>query len=109
MTDKYVLITTISTFRHRYAVPLSAMQAVAKGNGVELSDAQAIEWAKDSVVMNEVREFSQSHVNEDIIDAVLLTQDETLKQFDADNSYLSGWSLEQKLKYLDNWEENHDA
>jgi hypothetical protein len=109
MTDKYVLITTISTFRHRYAVPLSAMQAVAKDSAIELTDAQAIEWAKDSVVMNEVREFSQSHVNEDIIDAVLLTQDETLKQFEADNSYLSSWSLEQKLNYIDNWEENHNA
>jgi hypothetical protein len=98
MTDKYVLITTISTFRHRYAVPLSAMQAVAKDSAIELTDAQAIEWAKDSVVMNE-----------DIIDAVLLTQDETLKQFEADNSYLSSWSLEQKLNYIDNWEENHNA
>ncbi len=106
MTDKYVLITTISTFRHRYAVPLSAMQAIAKDRGVELTDAQAIEWAKDSVVMNEVREFSQKHIDEDIIDAALLTQDETLKQFDADNSYLSEWSLEQKLKYLDKWEES---
>jgi len=37
---------------------------------------------------------------------VLLTQDETLKQFEADNSYLSSWSLEQKLNYIDNWEEN---
>lgn len=99
-TEEYVVVTTIQTFRHRYAIPMSKLQ--------ELNPAKPVDskWALDSVTCNEVREFSQLHLGETISDHVVLREEEMLALFDQDNDYLKAWSKEQKLKYVNNcWED----
>jgi hypothetical protein len=56
--------------------------------------------------MEEVKELSQEHLGEQIIDSRIMTQEETLQLFDEDNSYLRGWTTEQKIRYLDSWQDN---
>lgn len=78
---EWVLVDTISTFRIRYLVE------VPKGKK---------EYALDTVVMHEAKEFSQAHLDETIVSSRVVDQKEALQIFDEDNSYLEEWSDEQK-------------
>lgn len=83
---KLVLVETISTFRMRYVV--------------ELSEDSPVDWAFDTVCCEEASEFSQKHINEDIISHRVISKDEFLRVFNEDNSYLNSWPEEQKLKMI---------
>ena len=86
---KYVLVDAISMYRIRYAVSVPE----------DFSDTKAIEWAGDSVTMQEVEEFSQLHLGETITASrIILTKEEFLKQFDDDNDYSRIWAEETKMK-----------
>jgi hypothetical protein len=98
--EKYVIVTTISHFRLRYAIPLSELQKL--NPDVEVDPL----WANDSVTMQEVKEFSQLHISEDIVDNRVLTESEMLAQFSEDNPYLSSWTDEQKIKSVHNWRDS---
>ena len=92
----YVIVTTVQTFRHRYCIPVSACHTEDPRVG-----------ARDEVTMEAVKEFSQEHLGEQIVDSKLMTQEETLRLFNEDNPYLRSWTTEQKIRYLDNWQDNH--
>lgn len=97
---KYVIVTAISSHRMRYAIPVDELQKLNTEVSVE---GRETEWAMDCVTCGEVNEFSQTHVGEQIIDAVVVDEDEMLKQFDADNDYLKDWSKQQKIDYVHKW------
>jgi hypothetical protein len=99
MTDKtkYVLVTTVSTFRQRYCIPMDQLQALNTEMPVDP------EWALDCVTCDEAEEFSQLHLGEQIVDYMVIDEDKMLTQFDRDNEYLSGWTKEQKLDYVRKW------
>ena len=61
--------------------------------------AKNAEHAMDEVVCDDgnLREFSQKHIDCNIIDARKITAEEYLKIFDKDNAYLSTWSEDQKM------------
>lgn len=99
MKDQYVVVTAISTFRHRYVVPLDELQSLNPDSPVNP------EWALDCVTCQEVEEFSQYHMGEQISDWEVLNEEDLLKLFDKDNSYLAGWSREQKINHIRNWRE----
>jgi hypothetical protein len=67
------------------------------------------EWARDEVTMENVKEFSQHWLGEQILDTFVLDEERMLALFDRDNSYLKDWTHEQKMKYLHNWKENPDG
>ena len=81
---KYI-VETISMFRIRYVV-----------------DAKEGEHADDTVTMNNgtLSEFSQYHVNENIISTREIDDAEYLLMFDKDNDYLKDWSDNQKLSFI---------
>ena len=89
---KIVLVETISTFRHVYAI--------------EVADNDPIEYALDDVVMyaaggeNGMEEMLQHHVGEDIFSYREITEDEYLKIFDKENDCLKEWDTEQKKKFI---------
>jgi hypothetical protein len=60
-------------------------------------------WAADSVTCNEVEEFSQLWLGEQIIDVQELNEEQILELFDKDNDYLKSWSRDQKLNHIKNW------
>ena len=97
--EQYVVVTAISSHRMRYAVPMSELQ--------KMNDAYIVkpEWALDAVTMQEVKEFSQDHLGEQICDMDVLDETEILELFDKDNDYLSMWPKEQKLKWIQTWQE----
>lgn len=82
---EFVLVETISTMRMRYVVE------VPKGKS---------DWALDSVTCEDVTEFSQHHIGEQIISDRVLSRQEVLGVCNIDNSYLDGWSDEYKIDRL---------
>ncbi len=80
---EWVLVECVSQFRQRYMVQ------VPKGKA---------EWALDTVVCEEAKEFSQQHLGETIVSHRVVGYDEALKICDEDNDYTKSWSEEQKVK-----------
>ena len=78
-----ILVDCISTFRIRYVI-----------------DTDNIEWAEDTVVMEEAQEFSQLHLGEQIVSTRTINKEEYLRLFNEDNEYLSVWEDEQKFKLI---------
>jgi len=96
-TRKYVLVTTVSTFRQRYCIPMDQLQDLNSDMPVDP------EWALDCVTCDEAEEFSQLHLGEQIVDHAVITEDEMLALFDKDNDYLTSWTREQKIEYVRSW------
>ena len=61
--------------------------------------------AKDSVSAEEIKEFSQKWLGETIVDTFILDEERVLQLFDRDNDYLSEWTKEKKLEWIDDWKE----
>jgi len=104
MSEQYVIVTAISTFRHRYCIPMSELQQL--NQDMVLNDALAVEWAEDCVTCEDVEEFSQVHLGEQIIDTMIVDEAEAVQYFDRDNDYLADWGMEKKIKYMHNWKIN---
>lgn len=97
---KYVVVTTISSHRMRYVIPVDELQKLNPDVPVE---GYETEWAMDCVTCEEVNDFSQGHVGEQIIDAYIVDEESMLNLFDKDNGYLAGWTKEKKLEYVRKW------
>jgi hypothetical protein len=91
---KIVLVETVSTFRHMYAV--------------EVADNDPIEYALDDVTMADaytgepgcLEDFAQNHIDESIFSYREITEDEYLKIFDKECAYLKEWTDEQKKRFI---------
>ena len=81
------LVDVISTFRIRYVVK-----------------AKSEEHALDEVVCREndsdFEEFSQKHIGTQIFSSRKVSKEKYLELFNKDNDYLSSWSDEQKLSFI---------
>jgi hypothetical protein len=90
--SKIVLVETVSTFRHIYAV--------------ELPDNVPNEYALDDVTLNigsdepEFEEFGQEHIGETILSHRVIDEKEYLRIFDEVSSYLSEWTDEEKKRFI---------
>jgi hypothetical protein len=104
--ERYVVVTCTSMHRMRYCVPVSKLQELNKEVDIMNDPAKQIEWANDSVTMEEVKEFSQTHVSEDIIDTFILDEERVLNLFDRDNDYLKDWPKSKKIEWLHDWKDN---
>ena len=105
--ERYVVVTCISSFRERYCVPVSELQKLNEDKVITVEEAA--EWARDSVTMEEVKEFSQHWLGETILDTFVLDKERMLALFDRDNDYLKSWTEEQKLNYVHKWKDNKDG
>lgn len=85
MKTELVLVEAISSFRMRYVVEVPVGKK---------------EWALDTVTMNEAEEFSQEHISEQIVSHRVIDMAEYHRLFAEDNSYLNGWTDEQKLRFI---------
>lgn len=100
--EQYVIVSTISSYRMRYCVPMSELQKLNTDDPVDPS------WALDQVTSENVKEFSQRWLGEQICDAQVVKEGEMLQFFDADNDYLADWSTEQKLQWVRDWQQKSD-
>jgi hypothetical protein len=87
MEKKLYMVETVSIFRMRYVV-----------------EAREPEHATDEVVM-ELRndcfkEFSQHHIDENIMSVRELSATDFVNEFDADNAYLKDWPINKKMEFI---------
>jgi hypothetical protein len=101
---QYAVVTVISTFRNRYVIPVDELQTLNTDVSVE---GLELEWAEDCVTCEDIKEFSQLHLGETIIDSILLDETQILELFDKDTDYLKEWPKEQKLAWIRNWREKY--
>ena len=87
----YAVVTVISTYRIRYAIPMDELQNLNPESTATLA------WAEDCVTCDEVEEFSQKHLGETIVDTVEMNEEDMLEMFDKDNDYLREWPKDQKV------------
>lgn len=99
--ENYVVVTAISSHRMRYCIPVSDLHKLNKDSNPD--GVEVLEWARDEVTMQNVEEFSQEWLGEQIVDATLLDEEEMLQMFERDNAYLKDWPREQKLQHVRNW------
>jgi hypothetical protein len=99
MSTNYVLITTLSHFKLKYAIPEAAF--------AELGFSEPIDQQKLLELINsgKFKEFSQTHLGEVLADVSQYTQEDMLAIFNEDNDYLSDWTTDKKVDYLDKWDE----
>jgi hypothetical protein len=95
MSENYVMVTTTSTFRIRYAVPVSELDDT-------LSPQEQKTIATQMVLDGEVGEFSQLHIGEVMIDVWDESQEAILERFDIELDYAARWTEEQKLQFIKN-------
>lgn len=88
-----VLVESVSTFRMRHVVE------VPKGKA---------EWAMDTVVCQEAKEFSQQHIGDQIVSHRVMTKEEVLALSDIDNDYCKSWTEEQKLETFVTWKKDYE-
>lgn len=79
----WVMVEAVQQFRMRYMVQVPASNP---------------EWAMDTVVMKEAKEFSQQDMGETIVSHRVVTEDEAIEICDIDNDYTESWNKEQKLR-----------
>ena len=79
----WVLVETVSMYRMRYVVECPVDHP---------------EYALDTVTAEEAKEFSQNHIGETISSYRVISEVDALAMCDADNSYQSSWSKEEKIK-----------
>ena len=92
--DKYVVVDTVATYRMRYVVSMEELQEENPDYPVDPV------WACDSVTCEEVEEFSQKYLGEQIIDHYVVDENAIIDTFDRDNDYLKEWTREQKIEYI---------
>lgn len=80
--NTWVMVECVSMFRMRYMVEVPADHP---------------EYALDTVVCQDAKEFSQKHLDEVIVSHRAMSQEEALAFCDQDNDYCKGWTEEQKL------------
>lgn len=79
----WVLVEAVQQFRMRYMVQVPASNP---------------EWAMDTVVMKEAKEFSQYDMGETIVSHRVVSEEEAFEICDTDNDYTKSWNDEQKMR-----------
>lgn len=80
------LIETISTSRHRYVF--------------EANNEQDAINEMDYLDCDDIKEFSQLHIGEDVSHSREISDEEYMELFNEDNEYFSRWTDELKLSLI---------
>jgi hypothetical protein len=99
MPQEYVLVTTLSHFKSKFAIPLEEFDKL------ELGDPIDTEKLLTTLTKLSVKEFSQKHLGDVVADVAVYNEADTLTLFKADNDYLSSWSDDKKLAWIADWKE----
>lgn len=97
--NDYVIVTTVSTFTHKYVVPKSVIED--RTGSSEL----ILEKAKSLVMHEEVTELSQDWLGQYVVDSRFISFEEISDLMDQNNPYIKGWTAQQKKDYVDAWNE----
>jgi hypothetical protein len=103
LEGKYAIATVISSFRQRYVIPTEELQEM--NEKVDIDETLAKQWLEESVGCEEVKEFSQKFLGEQVIDIEVVDENTILDTFDKDNDYLVDWPKEKKLDFIRKWKD----
>lgn len=95
--SKYVLVETISQYRMRYVIE------VPEDHNEGEFPCSAIQWAEDTVAMEEMKEFSQKWIGETILSSREVNREQILGLVNEDNDYCNGkygnpWTDDKKIE-----------
>lgn len=91
---EWVLVEAVSMFRMRYMVEVPVGKS---------------EYALDTVVMQEAKEFSQQFLDETIVSHRVLSKKDALELCDTDNEYTKTWDVSTKEKnFFTEWKEENE-
>lgn len=96
--SKYILVDTVSQFRMRYCVevPDDVGEEIYFKDGTRSFPCTPEEYASDTVVCEEAKEFTQHHLGETIVSTREVTLEEAIAQFRKDEP-LFGDSWDDKV------------
>lgn len=100
MSKEYVLVTTISHFKIKYAIPSDEF------NKLGFSEPVNTEKLADYINSGKVKEFTQHHLGENVADVSVYNEEDIVELFDLDNAYLAKWPTSQKIEWINRWEED---
>lgn len=91
---EWVLVEAVSMFRMRYMVEVPVGKS---------------EYALDTVVMQEAKEFSQKFLDETIVSHRVLSKKDALELCDTDNEYCKSWDVSTKEKnFFTEWKSTNE-
>lgn len=96
MSEDVVIVTTLSHFKLRYAIPATEFNKLYP---------EPVDTSKlmEDVTSGMFNEFSQTHLGEVLGNVATYTMDDAITLHDAELDYLSGWSRERKEARILNW------
>jgi len=100
MSPEYVVVSTISHFRLKYAIPLAEFEALGFSEPIDT------EKLAEYIQTGAVKEFSQHHLGEHVVEADTYTTQDIIELFDTDNGYLSSWPMAEKIAWINRWKED---
>lgn len=107
LEGKYAVVTVVSSFRQRYVIPTEALQEL--NEDFDLDEKEACVWAEEEVMAENVKEFSQHWLGENVIDIDIVSEDKILQLMKKDNKYLTegenAWSVEKQIDYARKWKD----
>lgn len=92
IVSKFVLVDALAQYRMRYVI-----EVPDDHNDGEFP-CTAIQWAEDTVTMEEMKEFSQLYLGETIFSSREISKEEVIPMCDSENDYCKTWTDEQKMK-----------
>jgi len=110
MSDRpkdYAMVTTISTVKTIYMVPMSVISEECNNQGFEITEDIAKAWAEDAITCEEVRDAGQKFLGENIMDTHIISEARALQLFDSHNGAADKFSTEEKLAYIANWKDQY--
>lgn len=100
-TTQWVLVETVSLYRHQYMVEVPI--------GIDNYGKDKADWALDTVTMEEAKEFYQQYISENIVSHCVIDKDEAIAMFRKQNPEFSKWSDELIMKnHFTTWQEQQD-
>jgi hypothetical protein len=107
LEGKFTVVTVVSQFKQRYVIPTEGLQELNQDFDLDAETAKV--WAEESVMAEEVKEFSQNWLGETVIDIDVVDEDRVIELMARDNKYLvegdDPWPREKQIKFVNNWKE----
>jgi hypothetical protein len=110
MSDRpkdYAMVTTISTVKTIYMVPMSVIDEECASQGFENSEEIAKQWAEDAVNCEEVRDSGQQFLGEMVMDSHIISEARAMQLFDSHNGAADKFSTEEKIAYIQKWKDDY--
>lgn len=96
------MVTCVSTHRMRYCISLEDLQKQNLDIDITEDEQSQKEWACDMVTCEDLEEFSQEWLGEQIVDTQIISEDKMIEIFDKENEYLKNWIEDQKIEWVKN-------